>query len=181
VPQFQKLKGKGSASAYRLKTARMSLRRITSLMSGSADLEVRLSTSTQNPDALNANLNLNVGGDETVALPRSTLTLFENATTPGGPHAFSVSIPLPNKFYYNPAHGNLLVDAFVYSAGNLVNLDWHAAQGDGLSSALSGVVGPTASIPVTQFVFEPVPEPSGFSYFTLAMAIVWLRRRRVAA
>jgi hypothetical protein len=126
-------------------------------------------------------MDLNPGPDEIVALPRQIVPLFENATNPGGPHAFSVVIPLPNKFYYNPANGNLLVDAFVYGVADLSNLDWHAAQGDGLSSALSGMVGPTANIPVTQFVFEPIPEPSPAMLLSLAVAVLQLRKRYVAS
>jgi hypothetical protein len=86
--------------------------------SGGADLEIHLSTSTQNPDSLNQLFSANIGPDETVVFPRSTIALSSGAI-PGGPNSFSVVIPLPTRFYYNPANGYLLMDIINKISGGL--------------------------------------------------------------
>jgi hypothetical protein len=153
---------------------------------GRADLEIHLSTSSQNPNVLNENMDLNVGPDEIIALSRSTIQLTETPTNPGGPHAFSVVIPLLNKFYYQPANGHLLMDAFVYSAGDLANLDWQTGINDGVSAAVHtigpGSGGVSSLGLVTQFVFVPVPEPATVASLIFGFFVVggvW--RRKVAA
>jgi hypothetical protein len=155
--------------------------------SGSADMEVHLSTSSQNPNKLASNMESNIGLDETIVLPRSTVSLSSPNAVPGGPNSFSVVNPLPTQFYYNPARGNLLMDARVYGFSNINNLDWDSSPTDGVSAALAVVTSSTAGIitstaPVTQFVFVPVPEPSTVASLIFGIFIVagvW--RRKVAA
>jgi hypothetical protein len=126
----------------------------------------------------------NVGPDETVVLPRTSLSVTAIQASPNGPNSFSVVIPLPTKFFYNPSNGNLLMDAFVFDRVTTRNLDWDSGVGDGVSVALSGLSASLAGIisetaPVTQFVFEPVPEPATvgsliFGFFIVAG--VWRRK-----
>jgi hypothetical protein len=153
--------------------------------SGSADLEIHLSTSTQNPEFLNPQFSANIGVDEVTALPRSTISL-SSVAKPGGPNAFSVVIPLPTRFHYNPASGYLLMDAFVYSSTDVPNLDWRFSTSDGVSVMVGGLTsssGGTIShnALVTQFVFEPVPEPSTMALIGTGIFMALRRKKHVNA
>jgi hypothetical protein len=153
--------------------------------SGSADLELRMSTSSANPESLNSLFSANVGSDEAVVLPRTVIALSGTQTSPNGPNSFSVIIPLPTQFLYKPANGNLLIDAAVFGSSNLRNLDWSSSENDGASSALGGLpTAQTAGIldhvsPVLQLVYVPVPEPNIFGLVAMGALIAFLRRKRV--
>lgn len=152
--------------------------------SAGADLEVHLSTTQRGGESLSPVFAANVGADDQVVLPRTILQLHSDAV-PGGPNSFSVVIPLPNKFYYSPANGSLLMDAFVYSAAAVPNLDWKLGSSDGVSAAVGPVNGQLASVVsnsglVTRFVFEPIPEPSTvLLIFPAALLILITRRKHV--
>ena len=150
--------------------------------SGSADLELRMSTSGSNPELLDSLFSANVGADETVVLPRSTISLSGTQTSPNGPNAFNVVIPLPNHFLYKPNNGNLLVDAFVYDSSGLRNLDWSSNTSDGASAARGGL--PTSQVasirdaaaPVLQLVYVSVPEPGLYTLVGIGALIIGWRR-----
>jgi hypothetical protein len=145
------------------------------------DLEIHLSTTSQNPNGLSATWTENIGSDETVVLPRATVSISSGQANLGGPNSFSIEIPFPTKFRYSPLGGNLLMDATVYSAAGTRNLDWNLGNTDGVSAAVGSISSSTASVVsqtglITQFVFIPVPEPS--SYILTCVGIAWLIRRR---
>jgi hypothetical protein len=151
--------------------------------STTVDLEIRLSTSDQGSDGLGTILARNVGPDETIVLPRTLLTLSGVQTSPNGPNSFSVVIPLPNQFFYNPSNGNLLMDAFVYDPGATGNLDWDTGFSDGVSIASGAISATFASTisrtaPVTQFVFVPVPESSTITLTLVGATIFTCFRRK---
>jgi hypothetical protein len=152
--------------------------------SSNPNLEIHLSTTQANPNQLSGTFAANIGSDETVVLPKSSVSLSSGAN-PGGPNSFSIVIPLPRSFYYNPSNGHLLMDAWVYSLGtDSRNLDWNTGTGDGVSAVtepLTGSIGPTISNLglITQFVFEPVPEPSTVASLIFGFFVVggvWRRK-----
>jgi hypothetical protein len=153
--------------------------------SGSADLELRMSTSASDPEALNNLFSANVGSDETVVLPRTVISLSGTQTSPNGPNSFTVVIPLPNQFLYKPASGNLLIDAAVFGSSNLRNLDWSSSDSDGASTAHGGSpTGQTAAVldhvaPVLQLIYIPVPEPNAFGLVAIGSLIAFGWRKRV--
>lgn len=149
--------------------------------SGAADLEIHLSTSLQNPDLLNPLFASNIGSDERITLPRSTIPLSSGAN-PGGLNSFSVIIPLPTHFFFDPSVGNLLMDAFVYADSGVLNLDWQSGPSDGVSAMVGSLTNPTATTVtqaglVTRFVFEPVPEPP-INLLVIGSLIAWIKWRR---
>jgi hypothetical protein len=148
--------------------------------SSSVELELRLSTTSQNPDSLNIAFAANTGLDEIVALPRSTLTWQGN---PG--LSFDVVVPLPNHFVYMPSKGHLLMDITVFNLGAQAgNFDVQNISGDGLS-ILGGATGiPTGNNSsagfVTSFTYQAVPEPSVLILLSLGLALTLKRRNHVA-
>jgi hypothetical protein len=144
--------------------------------SANANLEIHLSTTHANPNGLDPNFAANIGLDETVVLPRSSVPISSSATL-GGPNSFSVVIPLPTAFFFRPANGNLLLDAKVYSAAFTRNLDWSSATSDGVSAAVGGISSVTAGAVsesglITQFVFTPVPEVSPLTLMSTICAFL---------
>jgi hypothetical protein len=132
--------------------------------SANPNLEIHMSTTLANPNGLDPNFAANIGPNETLVLPRSSIPIGSTANL-GGPNSFSIVIPLPTAFFYRPADGNLLIDAKVYSAAFTRNLDWSSATGDGVSAAAGAISSSTAGAVtetglITQFVFTPVPEAS---------------------
>jgi hypothetical protein len=149
--------------------------------SSSLEVELRLSTTSQNPDGLNPAFAANTGPDVVVALPRSTLLWQGN---PG--LSFDVVVPLPNHFVYMPSQGHLLMDLTVFNVGTQVgNFDVQSTAGDGMS-----ILGGTTSTPigsissagfVTAFTYQAVPEPPGWALWTLGFVAILKRRKRVVA
>jgi hypothetical protein len=151
--------------------------------SGTADIEIHMSTTGAIPDSQGVYRMDRTGPDETVVLPRSTIQLTGTATTPSGPNSFSVVIPLPSRFLYNPANGNLLVDARVYNESGLQNLDWDSSPNDHASAAVGTLTGTfantvTSSAPITQFSYVLVPEPRAMWLIIVGIMPVIFRRRR---
>jgi hypothetical protein len=128
--------------------------------STTAEIEVRLSTTQQEPEFLNPNYAANIGGDEVIAMPRSSIALQGN---PG--LAFDVVIPLPNHFVYSPARGNLLVDMTIFTFGpQSTSLDLVDQTSDGIGTIFGLATNP-GGLPsttgfVTEVTFNNVPEPA---------------------
>jgi hypothetical protein len=158
----------------------------TGSFAGGADVEIHLSTTSKQPDALSADLAQNIGQDEVICLPRSIIQLSGQSVA-GSVSAFSVVIPLPNHFYYNPTSGNLLVDASVFALGQLAHLDWELNDIDRVSIAarpigngnFTTILSTTA--PVTQFVFEPISEPSVRMLILLSLLMLLSVRKYVTS
>jgi len=153
--------------------------------SGSADVELRMSTSLANPEALSTTFAANVGPDAAVVLSRTVIPLSGTQTSPNGPSAFNVVLPLPNQFLYKPSEGNLLIDTFLFGSSNLRPLDWSSSHTDNASIAQSGFVTSltagtvSQASPVLQLVYVPVPEPDLVGLISLGALAIAIWRKRV--
>jgi hypothetical protein len=143
------------------------------------EVEVRLSTTLQNPDSLNLRFSANTGPDEVVALPRSRI---EWSGTPG--LSFDVVVPLPNHFVYTPANGHLLVDITMFDLGAQGgSFDAQSSNIDGMSllvgatSTLTGNIESTGF--VTAFTYQAVPEPSTWTLGGIGLIIILKWRKCV--
>jgi hypothetical protein len=143
------------------------------------EIEVRMSTTTQNPDFLGPNWAANTGSDVIVALPRSVVNWSGN---PG--LSFDIVVPLPNHFIYSPNNGSLLVDISVFDVGSeLGGLDAQSASFDGISSIRGTIGSATATVDatdgiVTAFVFQPIPEPSKTTFLLMGFAVLVITKRK---
>jgi formylglycine-generating enzyme required for sulfatase activity len=89
---------------------------------------ISLSTTATQPDGLDSVLGNNIGGDDTTVFSGS-LTL----SSAGNGFGFDVLIPLSRPFHYNPALGNLLLNASNTVSGGISALDGVNAVGDSVS------------------------------------------------
>ncbi|HWY75251.1 MAG TPA: hypothetical protein VN281_06520, partial [Verrucomicrobiae bacterium] len=82
-----------------------------------------LSTTPMPVDGLNATFGNNIGPDaQTVYF--GTLPLSSGFSGPAnGPKAFDIVVNLTEPFFYNPAHGNLLMDVWNYTSGSTTYFD----------------------------------------------------------
>jgi hypothetical protein len=149
-----------AAPAMEISELRFRVEPGTRPFSTTSELQVRLSTTLQNPDNLNNRWAANTGADEVIALPRSQVPLNGN---PG--LSFDVVVPLPNHFVYMPSKGHLLMDITVFNIGTQVgDFDAQISAIDGMSmlvgqnNTLTGNIESTGF--VTAFTYQAVPEPS---------------------
>jgi hypothetical protein len=138
-------------------------------------VQVNLSTTTASPDGMSTTFANNVGPDDMVAFGPAPLPMrTPYGSLSPGPKPFDAVITLDTPFYYNPARGNLLLDVRSIGGNTIISLDAQDLLGDAIgrqySSVSSGNLNsPTASTMrtslglVTQFMFEPVPEPATFT------------------
>jgi hypothetical protein len=102
-----------------------------------SNLQINLSTTHIQPDAMNASFGANVGSNDTVAFS-GPITLSSGFVGPaGGPKAFDIVIPLTTPFVYNPAEGNLLVDWRNHSGSTAAIVDTAGLANDSASRAFS--------------------------------------------
>jgi hypothetical protein len=141
-----------------------------------SDIQINLSTmpSSVNPESLSATFADNAGADDTIVYPRGSLALSSSHAALGSPESFDIVITLTTPFLYNPADGGLLLDVRNYGGGLTTLFDAQFSGADGIgavfrsSSGASGPgvgVGASTGLPdhtglVTQFTFQPIPEPS---------------------
>jgi hypothetical protein len=99
------------------------------------DIQMNLSTTATSPDALSTTFASNVGANDTIVYPRSSLTLSSNFNGPVlGPKNFDIQIPLNTPFVYEPTQGNLLLDVRTYTANADTSiLDAVRTTGDAVS------------------------------------------------
>ena len=159
-----------------------------------SSIQINLSTTTANPNALSSTFASNVGADDTVVFGAGALTLSSSFTGPvGGPKNFDIIITLSTPFLYNPANGNLLLDVRNFGGGFTAQFDAEFGSGDGVSRGYFGNVnsatGSTDDLGlITRFTFESavVPEPSTYLAGVLvllplaASAVRNLRKNRQA-
>jgi hypothetical protein len=144
------------------------------------DIEVRLFTTTDNPEAARS-LWFN-GNDQVIGLPRSQLAWSGN---PG--LSFDVVIPLPNRFVYDRNKGNLVIDYFMYDRGvNPTSFDVVDKPFDGISTLGGTTASQTAQLGsagfITKLVFQPVPEIKTMWLVILGVAfILTFRTKNVTA
>jgi hypothetical protein len=170
-----------AAPAMEISEIRFRVNPLSPPFSSNTEVELRLSTTLQNPDGLNLAFAANKGPDEVVALPRSTLAWQGN---PG--LSFDVVVPLPNHFVYMPSKGHLLMDITVFNIGTQVgDLDAQLTAGDGMSTLFGATTTPAGSITsagfVTAFTYQAVPEPSAWALATLGLVAILKWRKRVAS
>lgn len=108
---------------------------ISSKTVGTANLRVRLSTTSAQPDNLSPVFASNVGSGVIEVFPRGDVAF--TATTGSTPNRFDIVITFATPFVYNPAAGNLLVDIITYSAVPGAWVDGSNEKSDGASRAWS--------------------------------------------
>jgi len=112
------------------------------------NIEIRLSTTTREPDGLSQFYAQNPGPDETLVYSGALAISSQCTGPPGQPKDFDIIIPLQTPFLYNPAAGNLLVDLrnFTGSAASLLGgdgdeaTDWSSRLGGPLN-VVTGTAG----------------------------------------
>jgi hypothetical protein len=127
------------------------------------NLEVRLSTTLQAPDALSAAFAQNVGADETVVFSGPITLSSAFAGPPQGPKAFDIVIPLAQSFVYAPRAGNLLVE-FRNAFASTASLLSGQGRSDDLASRVVGSAGAASGgrdsgAEALQLVYYPTNEP----------------------
>lgn len=135
------------------------------------NVQIDLSTTTAQPDALSPTFALNVGGNDTVVYSGPLALSSANSGPAAGPKTFDIDIHLMTPFLYDPAAGNLLLDVRNFGGGITTSFDAHLAT-DEVSRVFSttgagAATGSTDSLGlVTEFRFASgiaaVPEPSSW-------------------
>lgn len=153
-----------------------------------SSVQINLSTTLVAPDAMSAQFANNVGLDDAIVLPPTTLALASGPATSASPRPFSIIIPLARPFFYNPAVGNLLLDLRVIGGNSGISLDAQDRSGDGvgrqysditsgnLNSTTASTLRPSLGL-VTRFTVN-VPEPAGTWPLLVAAAYSACTRRR---
>jgi hypothetical protein len=151
-----------------------------------AQVQIDLSTTSAEPDALSPTFAENVGTDNTVVFS-GLLPLLSAFTGPAqGPKDFDIIIPLHNPFLYDPAAGNLLLDLKNFSGGLITVPDAELTLEDSISRVYSyGADYPFGTADTTglvvQFTAIPasVPEPSAMLLMGLGLAGTAFIRKRM--
>jgi hypothetical protein len=125
-----------------------------------SNFEVRLSTTTRNPDGLNSVFAENTGTDERLCFSGPLVVSSQFTGPTGGPEAFDAVVPLQAPFFYDPAAGHLLVDIKNYTGSGAVPVDAEGVATDGASRVVGlDVNAPSGSrdtgADVLQIVYQP--------------------------
>jgi hypothetical protein len=164
--------------AYDISALRFRVDPSAQAFANSPELEVRLFVTQQDPDVARATRY--TGSGEITVLPRNRINW---SGSPG--LSFDAVIPLPNHFVYDPKLGNLVIDIAVHDWG-LGPTDFDVTNKNfdqigaffGAIGAQNGSWGSAGF--VTQFAFEPIPEPSTWILVGIGLvAIFSMRRKRV--
>jgi hypothetical protein len=100
-----------------------------------SNIQINLSTTAAQPDALNTVFSNNVGADSTTVF-QGTLAISSSST--GTPKNFDIVVPLTQPFLYNPAAGNLLLEVRNFTGAPIGNIADHAGSAtDAASRAYS--------------------------------------------
>jgi hypothetical protein len=145
------------------------------------NIQFNLSTTLNNPDALNTNFAVNVGNDNTQVFNGTLKGSTTNSQAVGGTQNFDILIPFSNPFIYNPSQGNLLLDVKKFSSEVTGSIfDGEFTLGDAVSTLIAvgdanaAIANPRFSSTlgfVTQFTATPIPESSSF-LGTLAVVVL---------
>jgi Calcineurin-like phosphoesterase/Purple acid Phosphatase, N-terminal domain len=131
------------------------------------NIEIRLSTTTREPDGLSLNYSENSGPDETLVYSGALSISSQFTGPPGQPKDFDIIIPLQTPFLYNPAAGNLLVDLrnFTGSTASLLGgngdeaTDWSARLGGPLNAAQGTAGSKVTPLQIVYFETNGPPIP----------------------
>lgn len=129
-----------------------------------ANLEVRLSTTTNAPDRLSKIFASNAGTDEKVVFSGSLGLSSQFIGPPAGPKVFDIVIPLTTPFVYAPAWGNLLVEIRNSSGSAACPLAGQSSTGDSASRLFSGSLAASSGSADTgadalQIIYTPTDAP----------------------
>lgn len=150
-------------------------------------MEIRLSTSPRTPSNYSTIFTQNIGSDEMmVVAPTTTFTITARGARPTSP--FDIRFPFEKRFFYNPGAGSLAVDFYV--RGPIEFIGGVDAGGGAINPpAIAGLTGsieePEAfqfgnATYITQFEFEPIPEPCTITLFILGfMSAVFSKKKYV--
>jgi len=153
------------------------------------NLQLFLSTTSRSVAGLSSTFAENIGADNTSVF--SGPITFVSANLPGGGNTkqFDIVFPLTTPFLYDPRAGNLLLDLQVSTAsGPQIRRDGvnenpmvRVVTASGAATANTGSVFNAGG--VTQFTFQPIPEPSTFALASLGVVLGiirygWRRRKR---
>lgn len=155
-----------------------------------SDFSLTLSTTSRAPDGLSATFADNIGNDALAVIPRGSITFSSAAGSSNGlTRDFDVLFSFDNSFLFNPALGNLLLDATNFSGGNTSTsngtpFDTQLVLGDGVSSLFrtNGTTGAgtlnTRGF-ITQFqVASAVPEPGTWAMMLIGFGAVGYSMRK---
>lgn len=134
------------------------------------NIQINLSTTPKNPDALSFNFADNIGTNETQVFSGTLTASSANSGPVGGPKNFDIVFNFTNPFVYDPSAGNLLLELKKFTneiTGN--KFDSEVTLGDSISTVIAvgdanaAIADPLFSSTlglVTQFTITPVPEPA---------------------
>jgi len=154
------------------------------------DVQINLSTTSAEPDALSNNFANNVGLDDAVVFAGPLFLSSAFSGPAEGPKDFDVVIELQQPFLYDPSAGNLLLDVRNFTGGISARPDASTVNSDPISRVRTNpgtgaVDAPTgfadSSGLVTRFT---VPEPSATGLELAALgtlAALFTRRARCGA
>lgn len=145
-----------------------------------SDVEVHLSTTSKAVDSLSPVFDLNVGPDDMTVVGRTPIFLFGSGGH-GGIEAWSILLDFrSNRFLYDPAAGNLLMDIKVFTGASTSPFDAVDSSGDTVSSVFAyGSSMPASGQPsslglATDIFFQSVPEPSTVALLVFGAVVMAL-------
>ena len=151
-------------------------------------IQVQLSTTRTQTDALSPVFASNVGEDAKTVIAKETAVVIANGRGPDPTDPFATAFVFFDKpFLFDPSKGNLLVDIRFFKDVLASTYDAETVMGDSVSSvsAFSLNTGqvPTVGTPttlgfVTAFTYHPVPEPSALVLGALGLGLALTRRRK---
>jgi hypothetical protein len=131
-----------------------------------SDLQISLSSTIAQPDALSTDLAQNAGTNDTVVFAGSVGIRSDFQGPPGGPKNFDIVIPLATPFFYDPLQGNLLVDIKNFSGSGAAGTDMASTTDDNASRAfrenITGAAGRDSAVDIIQFVYSRLQLPPAF-------------------
>jgi hypothetical protein len=154
------------------------------------DVQINLSTTSAEPDALSNTFANNVGLDDAVVFAGPLFLSSAFSGPAEGPKDFDVVIELQHPFLYDPSAGNLLLDVRNFTGGISTRLDATEGDSDPISRVHTNPGAGAVDTPtgftntsglVTRFT---VPEPSATGLELAALGILaalFTRRARCGA